>query len=61
MKNNVMFMFITFARKAKRFFSPFFRNNEEVGAKKYFTDHRTANTNQLFVVIRGNFSGLFFL
>ena len=56
-----MFMFIAFARKAKRFFSPLFRNNGEFGAKKYFTDHRTANTNQLFVVIRGNFSGLFFL
>ena len=55
-----MFMFIAFARKAKRFFSPLFRNNGEFGAKKYFTDHRAANTNQLFVVLRGNFSGLFF-
>ena len=56
-----MFMFIAFARKAKHFFSPLFRNNGEFGAKNYFTDHRTANTNQLFVVIRGNFSGLLFL
>ena len=32
------------------FLSPLiFRNNGEFGAKKYFTDHRTADTIQLFV------------
>ena len=30
------------------------------GAKCYFTDLRTANIIQLFVAIKGNFSGLFF-
>ena len=28
--------------------------------QKYFTDHRTANTIQLFVAIKANFSGVFF-
>ena len=43
------------------FFYPLlFRNNGEVGAKKYSTDHQTANTVQLFVAIKGHFSGLFF-
>ena len=37
-------------------FSPsFFPNNRELGAKKYFTDHWTADTTQLFVAIKGNF------
>ena len=31
-----------------------------IGAKKYFRDHRTANLIQLFVTMKGNFSGLFF-
>ena len=43
------------------FFSPpLFRNNGEFGAKKYFMDHRTGNTIQLFVAIKGHFSGIFF-
>ena len=29
-------------------------------SKKYFTDHQTANTTQLYVAIKGNISGLFF-
>ena len=37
-----------------------FQSIGESGAKKYFTDHRTANTVQLFVAIKGNLSGLFF-
>ena len=38
------------------FFSPpLFRNYRKLGAKKYFTDHWTANTIQLFVAIKGNF------
>ena len=42
-------------------FSPWlFRNICEFGAKKYFADHRTANTIQLFVATKGSFSGLFF-
>ena len=32
----------------------------EFRAKKYFTDHRTSNTTQLFFAIEGTFSGLFF-
>ena len=43
--------------------SPFsvqlFQNIREFG-KKYFTDHRTADKIQSFVVTNGNFSGLFF-
>ena len=38
----------------------FFQNIGEFGAKKYFTDQRAANTIQLFVAIKGDFSGLFF-
>ena len=38
----------------------FLRNIRELGAKKYFTDHRIATRIQLFVAIKGNFSGLFF-
>ena len=38
-----------------------FRGNGEFGAKKYFTDHRTADTIQLFVATEGNFCGLFFV
>ena len=38
----------------------FFQEYQEFGAKKYFIDHRTANTIQLFVIIKSNFSGLFF-
>ena len=38
----------------------FFRNIKEFGTKRYFTDHQTANTVQLLVAIKGNFSGLFF-
>ena len=42
-------------------FSPrLFRNIGEFGAKKYFAYHRTANRIQLFISIKGNFSGLFF-
>ena len=37
-----------------------FRNIGEFGAKKYYTDHRTANTIQLFVVVKGSFSVPFF-
>ena len=36
------------------------RNIGEFGAKKYFTYHQRANTTQLFVAIKGIFSGLFF-
>ena len=32
----------------------------EFGAKTYFTDHLTAITIQLFIIIKGNFPGLFF-
>ena len=38
-----------------------FQNFREFGAEKYFTDHRAANTNLLFLSIKGNFPGLFFL
>ena len=37
-----------------------FRNIGEFEAKKYFTDHRTVNIFQLFVAIKGHFSGQFF-
>ena len=48
------------------FFSPsssspgLFQKIEEFGAKKKFTDHQTATTIQIFVAIKGNFSGLIF-
>ena len=54
-----------FASKAKRFgiaalfLVELFRNIGKFGAKKQFTDRRHANTIQLFVSIKGNFSGLF--
>ena len=35
------------------------QNIDELGAKKYFTDHLTVNATQS-VVIKGNFAGLFF-
>ena len=37
-----------------------FRNIGKFGTKKHFTDHQSANTIQLFVAIKGTFSGLFF-
>ena len=37
-----------------------FWNIWEFGAKKYFTDSRTASTIQLFVAIKGNCAALFF-
>ena len=37
-----------------------FRNIREFGGKKNSTDHRKTNTIQLFVAIKGTFSGLFF-
>ena len=40
--------------------SRLFENIGEFGAKKYFTEHRTANAIQLVVAIKENFSGLFF-
>ena len=42
------------------FSATFFLEYQEFRAKKYFTGHRTANIIQLFVAIKGNFSGLFF-
>ena len=42
------------------FLSTFFSTIAEFGAKKYFTDHRAADTIQLFVSIKENFSDLFF-
>ena len=36
------------------------RNIGKLGAKIYFTDHRTANTIQLFVSMKRNLFGLFF-
>ena len=38
-----------------------FWNIGEFGAKKYFTNHRKANTIQLFVATKGNVSSLSFL
>ena len=35
-------------------------NIRELRAKNYFTDHRTANTIQLFVSMKSKFSGIFF-
>ena len=61
--------FIAFASKAKRFtfygflhffLSCLFLNISEFGAEKYFTDHQSLNTIQLFVAIKRNFSGPFF-
>ena len=40
-----------------RFSSSLIRNNGELGAKTYFTDHRTNNTIQLFVPIKKKFFG----
>ena len=37
-----------------------FWNIGQFRAKLYFTDHQIANTIQLFVVVQGNVSGLFF-
>ena len=37
-----------------------FRNIGKFGAKEYFMDHQTANTIQLFIAIKGNFSGILF-
>ena len=37
-----------------------FQNIGEFEAKKYFTDHQTANKIQLYIAKRRNFSGLFF-
>ena len=37
-----------------------FRDIKKIGGKRYFTDHRAANIIQLFVAIKGNFSGLLF-
>ena len=43
------------------FFSPpLFGDNGYFRAKKYFIDHRAANTIQLFFAIKGHFSCLFF-
>ena len=39
-------------------FQPF-QNIEKFRAKKYFTDHWTANTIQLFVALKENFSGVY--
>ena len=62
--------FVAFTWKANRFVLAgflnlfihdfLFRNTGEFGAKKYFTDHQTANTIQLFVALKWTFSGLFF-
>ena len=40
--------------------SRLFRNIGEFGAKKKFTDTRTAKTIQLVAATKGSFSGLFF-
>ena len=42
------------------FFQQFFGTMGEFGAKQYFTDHRAADTIQLFVAIKENFFGFFF-
>ena len=39
---------------------PEYRNIVGFEVNIYFTDHQTANTIQLFVAIKGNFSGLLF-
>ena len=57
-QNNKFFQGFCFL-KYKKFWRPHHKIGE-VGAKKYFTDHRTANKIQLVVAIKGNFSGLFF-
>ena len=59
-------LFSVFALKAKHFaFAGFLHllplhNFSGIRSKKHFTDHRTANTIQLRVAIKGIFSGLFF-
>ena len=42
------------------FFSTAIPEYRGILSKKYFTDHRTVNTIQLFVAIKGIFSGQFF-
>ena len=42
---------------SSRFSANLIRNIREFGAKIYFTDHRTANTIQLFVPIKRKFIG----
>ena len=64
-------MVIVFARQAQCFVisllfiyffysERLFPNTGEFGVKKYFTDHQTANTLQVVVVMKGNLSGLLF-
>ena len=62
MVNDVQFSSVQFRSVFKVCFMKNLRVFRNVGAsevKKYFTDHRTANTVQLFVAIKGNFSDLF--
>ena len=42
---------------SSRFFASLIVDIEEFRAKKYFTDHQTANTTQLFAPIKKNFFG----
>ena len=42
---------------SSRFSTSLIRNNGEFGAKDHFTDHRTANTIQLFVPIKKEILG----
>ena len=42
---------------SSRFSTSLIRNIGELGAKKYFRDHRTADTTQLFVPIKRKFLG----
>ena len=42
------------------FISTAFPEYRGIQRKTNFTDHRTADTMQLFVAVKGNFSGLFF-
>ena len=55
MDNALPMSFSGFFFSATRFLE-YLRNRSKI----YFTEQQTANAIQLFVVIKGNFSGLFF-
>ena len=56
-KRHNAFQLPVFFFPSSRFSASLIRNIGEFGAKNYFTDHRTANTNHLFVPIKRKLFG----
>ena len=50
-------LYICMCSSPSDFSASIIRNIGELGAKKYFIDHQTTNTNQLLVPIKWNFFG----